>query len=282
MDALEDEVCEECQDAAMKTRWKLKPGQPIRIEDFDPADTRDLPGGKEEAEKRREKMCGQLEELQERMWAEHRRRLLIVLQGMDTSGKDGAIRLLMNAFNAASVRVASFKKPTEPELEHDFLWRIHPHVPGNGEIMIFNRSHYEDVLVVRVHDLVPRSVWRDRYRQINDFEQMLSESGTTILKFFLHISNDEQKKRLEARIADPKKRWKFQRGDVDERKVWDKYMKAYEDALNETTTKHAPWYVVPSDKKWYRNDVIGSVVLDTMKGFRMKYPDVDLTDVRID
>src|SRR6185436_1799017 len=159
----------------MKTRWKLEPGHSIRIKDFDPADTRDLPGGKEEAEKRRGKMCGQLEELQELMWAEGRRRLLIVLQGMDTSGKDGAIRLLMNAFNAASVRVASFKKPTEPELQHDFLWRIHPHVPGNGEIMIFNRSHYEDVLVVRVHDLVPRAVWRDRYRQINDFEQMLTE-----------------------------------------------------------------------------------------------------------
>lgn len=266
----------------MKTRWKLNPGQPIRINDFDPADTSDLPGGKEEAEKRREKMRGQLEDLQERMWAEHRRRLLIVLQGMDTSGKDGAIRLLMNAFNAASVRVASFGKPTAPELEHDFLWRIHPHVPGTGEIRIFNRSHYEDVLVVRVHDLVPRAVWRDRYRQINEFEQMLTESGTTILKFFLHISKDEQKERLEARVTDPKKRWKFQRGDIEERKLWDEYMKAYEEALEKTTTAHSPWYVVPSDKKWYRNDVIGSVVLETMKGFRMKYPDVDLSDVRVD
>jgi len=266
----------------MKTRWKLKPGKSIRIKDFDPADTRDLSGGKQEAEKRSEKMRLQLEELQEKMWAEHRRRLLIVLQGMDTSGKDGAIRAFMDAFNAASVRVASFGKPTAPELEHDFLWRIHPHVPGSGEIRIFNRSHYEDVLVVRVHDLVPRDVWGDRYRQINDFEQMLTESGTTILKFFLHISEDEQKRRLEARVADPKKRWKFQRGDIEERKLWDEYMKAYEDAINKTTTKHAPWYVVPSDKKWYRNDFITSVVLDTMKGWRMKYPDVDLSDVRID
>lgn len=258
----------------MKREWNLRK--------TDPGDTSDVPGGKKEAEKKHEAMRAQLEELQELMWAEHRRRLLIVLQGMDTSGKDGAIRFLMDGFDAAGVRVASFKKPTAPEIERDFLWRIHAQVPGDGEIVIFNRSHYEDVLIVRVHDLVPSAIWRKRYRQINDFERMLTESGTTVLKFFLHISRDEQKERLEARVADPKKRWKFNRGDLDERKLWDEYMKAGEEALEKTSTAHAPWHVVPSDRKWYRNYVIGSVVIRTLKGFGMKYPEVDLSDVTIE
>ena len=254
----------------------------VVLKKLDPGDTRELRGGKKEAEKKGERLRTQLEELQELMWAEHRRRLLIVLQGMDTSGKDGAIRFLMDGFNATGVRVASFKKPTTPELERDFLWRIHAQVPADGEIVIFNRSHYEDVLIVRVHDLVPAAIWRKRYRQINDFERMLAESGTTVLKFFLHISRDEQKERLEARVADPKKRWKFNRGDLAERKLWDDYMKAYEDVLEKTSTRHAPWHVVPSDKKWYRNHVVGSIVVETMKGFGMKYPDVDLSDVTIE
>jgi PPK2 family polyphosphate:nucleotide phosphotransferase len=266
----------------MKKWGKLEPGEKVRLRDIDPAATPDFRGSKAAAEQKREKMCATLDELQELMWADHSRRLLIVLQGMDTSGKDGAVRYLMNGFNAAGVRVASFKKPVQPELEHDYLWRIHQQVPGNGEIVVFNRSHYEDVLVVRVHDLVPEDVWRKRYQQINDFERMLTESGTTILKFFLHISKDEQKERLEERVADPQKHWKFNAGDLDERKLWDAYQKAYEDALEKTTTDHAPWYVVNANRKWYRNYVIGSVVIETMKKFGMKYPKVDLGKVVIE
>ena len=267
----------------MSKKWgRLEPGANVKLAGIDSSATPDFAGSKEDAEKKRGKTCSALAELQQRMWAEHRRRLLIVLQGMDTSGKDGTIRHLMDGFNAASVRVASFKKPTMPELEHDFLWRVHPQVPGDGEIVIFNRSHYEDVLVVRVHSLVPEVVWRKRYRQINDFERMLTESGTTILKFFLHISKEEQKERLEERVANPDKRGKFNAGDLAERKLWDDYQRAYEEALEKTTTAEAPWYVVPSDRKWYRNYVIGSVVIETMKKFGMKYPDVDVSGVVIE
>jgi PPK2 family polyphosphate:nucleotide phosphotransferase len=266
----------------MKKWGKLEPGEKVRLRDIDPDATPDFRGSKAAAEEKREKMRASLDELQELMWADHRQRLLIVLQGMDTSGKDGTIRYLMDGFNAASARVASFKKPTAPELEHDFLWRIHSQVPGNGEIVIFNRSHYEDVLVVRVHELVAEDVWKKRYEQINDFERMLTESGTTILKFFLHISKDEQKERLEERVADPQKRWKFNMGDLDERKLWDAYQKAYEDAIEKTTTDHAPWYIVRANRKWYRNYVIGSVVIETMKKFGMEYPVVELGNVVIE
>lgn len=266
----------------MKKWGKLEPGKKVRLRDIDPDATPDFRGSKAAAEEKREKMRATLDELQELMWADHRRRLLIVLQGMDTSGKDGVVRYLMDGFNASGVRVASFKKPTAPELEHDYLWRIHQQVPGNGEIVVFNRSHYEDVLVVRVHDLVPEDVWRKRYQQINDFERMLTESGTTILKFFLHISKEEQKERLEERVADPQKHWKFNMGDLDERKLWDEYQKAYEDALEKTTTDFAPWYIVPANRKWYRNYVIGSVVIDTMKKLGMEYPVVDLGKVVIE
>ena len=266
----------------MKKWGKLEPGEKVKLRDIDPDATPDFRGSKAAAEEKREKVRATLDELQELMWAEHRQRLLIVLQGMDTSGKDGTIRYLMDGFNAASARVASFKKPTQPELDHDFLWRIHKEVPGSGEIVIFNRSHYEDVLVVRCHNLVPEEVWKKRYQQINDFERMLSESGTTILKFFLHISKDEQKERLEERVADPQKRWKFNMGDLDERKLWDAYQKAYEDALEKTTTEHAPWYIVNANRKWYRNYVIGSVVIETMKKFGMSYPKVDLGKVVIE
>jgi PPK2 family polyphosphate:nucleotide phosphotransferase len=266
----------------MKKWGKLEPGEKVRLRDIDPDSTPDFRGSKAAAEEKREKMRASLDELQELMWADHRQRLLIVLQGMDTSGKDGTIRYLMDGFNAASARVASFKKPTMPELEHDFLWRIHSQVPGNGEIVIFNRSHYEDVLVVRVHELVAEEVWKKRYEQINDFERMLTESGTTILKFFLHISKDEQKERLEERVADPQKRWKFNMGDLDERKLWDAYQKAYEDAIEKTTTDHAPWYIVRANRKWYRNYVIGSVVIETMKKFGMEYPVVELGNVVIE
>ena len=219
------------------------------LDSFDPDDTSLVPGGKQEARERLEAILGRLAEGQELLYAGHERKLLIVLQGMDTSGKDGAIRHAMRGFNPQGVRVVSFKKPSEEELDHDFLWRVHAKVPARGETVVFNRSHYEDVLVVRVRDLVPKSVWKARYDQIVAFERILQETGTTIVKFFLHISRDEQRTRLQARVDDPKKCWKFQPGDLEERRFWKDYMVAYEDALSKTSTDWAPWYVVPANQK---------------------------------
>jgi PPK2 family polyphosphate:nucleotide phosphotransferase len=191
---------------------------------------------------------------------------------MDTSGKDGTIRHVFEGVNPQGVQVASFKIPTTDELDHDYLWRAHACVPAKGEIVIFNRSHYEDVLIVRVHNLVPTEVWKRRYKQIRDFEKMLVEEGTTIIKFFLHISSDEQKERLQARLEDPEKRWKFNSGDLLERKRWDEYMAAYEDAIRETSTDVAPWNIVPSNQNWYRNLVVAQTIVDTLKGLKMEYP----------
>jgi PPK2 family polyphosphate:nucleotide phosphotransferase len=175
--------------------------------------------------------------------------------------------------------VVSFKKPSAEELDHDYLWRVHCQVPGKGEVVVFNRSHYEDVLIVRVHNLVPRDTWRRRYGQINAFEQMLVEEGTMVLKFFLHISREEQRARLETRVADPTKRWKFQEGDLEERESWKEYQQAYEDALEKTSTELAPWYVVPANQKWYRNYVVGSIIADQLERLHLKYPEPDLSAV---
>ncbi|HKV10137.1 MAG TPA: polyphosphate kinase 2 family protein [Thermoanaerobaculia bacterium] len=264
-------------------RYRVEPGSQVDLAKIDPGSTKGFKGGKKEAEKVFPKLSARLEEMQELLWAEHRHKVLIVLQGMDTSGKDGTIRHVFEGVNPTGVRVASFKAPTPEELDHDFLWRVHPKVPGRGEMVIFNRSHYEDVLVVRVQNLAPEAVWRQRYDQINDFERLLAETGTTILKFFLHISKEEQKERLEARIDDPTKRWKFRKGDLLDRERWDDYTKAYEEALSRTSTKHAPWYVVPADKKWYRNLVIATILDETLKGLDMKAPEAteDLSGVVI-
>src|SRR5579872_1900124 len=216
-------------------KLKIRPESPVDLSKLDPADTSLASGKKDETNEESEKLSERLVDLQELLFAEHKHKLLVVLQGMDTSGKDGTVRHVMRGVSPQACRAVSFKQPTEPEVEHDFLWRIHAHVPGAGEIAIFNRSHYEDVLVVRVHDLVPEKIWRKRYDQINDFERMLSESGTTILKFFLHISRDEQRERLQARLDDQTKRWKFQHGDIEERKLWNHYTKAYEAALEKTS-----------------------------------------------
>jgi PPK2 family polyphosphate:nucleotide phosphotransferase len=253
-------------------RYLIKPGQKVDLDAFDPDDTSLLPGGKPEAKEQLPIIEARLATGQELLYASHERKLLIVLQGMDTSGKDGTIRHTMRGFNPQGVRVVSFKKPSDEELDHDFLWRVHAKVPARGETVVFNRSHYEDVLVVRVHDLVPTTAWKARYDQIVAFERMLWENGTTILKFFLHISRDEQRKRLQARVDDPKKCWKFQPGDLEERKFWKEYMKAYEDALSKTSTDCAPWYVVPADQKWYRNVVVGSIVAETLEELKLKYP----------
>jgi PPK2 family polyphosphate:nucleotide phosphotransferase len=192
---------------------------------------------------------------------------------MDTGGKDGAIRHVFDRVNPQGVRVANFKTPTDLELDHDFLWRIHKQVPAKGELVIFNRSHYEDVLIVRVHELVPAEIWRKRFDQINDFERMLVENGTTIRKFYLHIDQEEQRERLQARLDDPNKHWKFRKGDLEERKFWPKYMDAYEDVLNKTSTDSASWYIIPANKKWYRNLVISRILVETLEGLNMKFPE---------
>jgi PPK2 family polyphosphate:nucleotide phosphotransferase len=213
--------------------------------------------------------------LQERIWAAKQQAILIVLQGIDTAGKDGAIKHAMSGFHPLGCRVWSFGVPTIPELAHDYLWRIHQVVPGNGEIAIFNRSHYESVLVERVHQLVPEATWSRRYDQINAFEAMLADEGTTILKFFLHIDRDEQLARLKARLEDPTKRWKFNVGDLGERKLWDAYMTAYEDALSRCSAQQAPWYVIPANHKWFRDLAIGEILADTLEALHPAYPTRD-------
>jgi len=250
----------------------VKPGEKVDLSKIDPNDTGDFKGGKEKGLQEVEKLNAKLEELQELLFAEGKRKILIVLQALDTGGKDGVIRRVFDGVNPQGVRVAAFKVPTEEELAHDYLWRVHKVVPGKGEIVIFNRSHYEDVLVVRVHNIVPKEIWKQRYEQINAFERHLAETGTTILKFYLHIDQDEQKERLQARLDDPAKQWKFRLGDLEERKLWPDYMKAYEDALGKTSTEHAPWYIVPANRKWYRDLVISTVLVDTLKKLDMKYP----------
>jgi PPK2 family polyphosphate:nucleotide phosphotransferase len=217
-----------------------------------------------------------LGELQQRLYGEAKRALLIVLQGMDTSGKDGTIRHVFGGVNPQGCSVASFKAPTPIELAHDYLWRVHAATPARGMITIFNRSHYESVLVERVLKLVPKKVWSRRYDHINQFERLLSDEGTTILKFFLHISKKEQKKRLQDRLDDPSKHWKFDVRDLDMRKRWDQYAAAYEDALSRCSTDYAPWYMIPADHKWYRNWAISDVIVRTLEKMKPRYPEVKL------
>jgi PPK2 family polyphosphate:nucleotide phosphotransferase len=243
----------------------------IRLEDFDPAYT-GKDDDKDDAKAETEKNIARLAELQEVMYAEGKHALLIILQAMDAAGKDGTIEHVMSGVNPQGCHVTSFKAPTPEELSHDFLWRIHQHAPPRGYIGIFNRSHYEDVLVVRVHNLVPEKVWRDRYAHINNFEKLLADNGVTILKFFLHISKDEQKERLQKRLEDKSKNWKFNPGDLKERDRWNDYMAAYEDAINKCNTPWAPWHIVPANKKWYRNLVISERLVATLESLDMKYP----------
>ncbi len=254
-------------------RYRVKLGSRLNLSRLDASDMSAFKEGKSETQEAFDKLNDRLEAHQEMLWAQGRHKLLVVLQGMDTSGKDGTIRHVFDGVNPLGVRVASFKAPTTEELAHDFLWRVHPLVPGKGEMVIFNRSHYEDVLAARVRGLVPEETWKPRYDQINDFERLLAESGTTILKFYLHIDADEQKERLQARLDDPTKRWKFRTGDLEDRSLWKKYMKAYEDALSRTSTEWAPWYVVPSNRKWYRNLIVATVIVEALEQLGMKYPE---------
>jgi PPK2 family polyphosphate:nucleotide phosphotransferase len=265
-------------------KYRVAPGTKVNLSNWEPDDTAAAPGDKHETKKILLDRNQELETLQEMFYAQHQHKLLIVLQGMDTSGKDGTIRHVFEGVNPQGVRVASFKVPTPEELDHDYLWRVHKQVPGKGMITIFNRSHYEDVLVVRVHNLVPKKVWAKRYEQINAFEQMLAEEGTTVLKFFLNISFEEQKDRLQARLDDPNKHWKFNLGDLNERKRWPAYIQAYEDVLSKTSTKWAPWYIIPANRTWYRNYTIAKIIIATLKDLKLAYPTVeeDLDNVKID
>lgn len=255
----------------MTQRFLVPPNTPVTLSDYDPG----YAGGyksKGETKAELKRNGKRLQELQEVLWAEGKHSLLIVLQAMDAGGKDGTIKHVMRGVNPQGCQVISFKVPTKEELDHDYLWRVHKQTPRKGEIVIFNRSHYEDVLVVRVHNLVPEEVWRKRYSQINDFERLLSEEGTTILKFFLHIDKIEQKSRLQARLDDPQKRWKFSLGDLEERKLWPDYTIAYEEAISRTSTEWAPWYIVPSNRKWYRNLTIAKIIIGTLKNLDMQFP----------
>lgn len=254
-------------------RFRVENGQTFRLPKFDPDEKNSLGFDKDKAVERLARLNVRLDELQELLYAEGKHKLLIVLQGMDTAGKDGTIRDVFAGVNPQGVKVKSFKAPTAEELSHDYLWRIHQNTPEKGEMVIFNRSHYEDVLAVRVHNFVPRKIWEKRYEHLNNFEKMLSDEGVTILKFFLHISKEEQKKRLQERLDDPAKHWKFRITDLNERKLWDEYQKVYEEMIKKTGTPHAPWYVVPSDHKWVRNIVVASAIVDALEDLKMKFPD---------
>lgn len=268
--------------------YQIEPRSHVRLSDHDPDDTgnyQKTDEGKAGAKKETERRVTKLTRLQERLYANGNRSLLIVLQGMDTSGKDGTIRNVMSGVNPQGCKVVSFKSPSHDELARDFLWRVHREVPPKGFIGIFNRSHYEDVLITRVHGWVSDGVAQRRFDQIRAFEEMLVENGTAIVKFFLHISKKEQKKRLEERINDPEKRWKWNSGDLEERRLWEKYMRAFEDVISATSTKQAPWYIVPANRKWFRNLVVADRVLNALEAMKLRQPPppagVDFTKLRI-
>jgi len=262
-------------------RWRVHPGAQVQLNRRDPASTAGAPGDHARTEQATLPLHTELFALQDRLWAEARRSLLVVLQGLDASGKDGTVKHVFQGVNPQGTTVTSFKEPTPEEKAHDFLWRVHKRTPPAGVIAVFNRSHYEDVLVVRVHDLVPESVWRARYDHINAFEQNLADAGTTIVKFFLHVSFEEQGRRLQSRLDQPDKRWKARASDFAERKHWDAYRSAYHDVLERTSTDVAPWFVIPADHKWYRNWVVSQVLLHTLETMDPRYPDpppLDLPD----
>jgi len=263
------------KEAPNMKEYRVKPDSQLNLDTCDPDDTgeyKKTDQGKEKAKAVTGQLIGRLEELQERLYANGDHAVLIVLQGMDTSGKDGTIKSVMSGVNPQGCKVVSFKAPSSEELDHDFLWRVHQKAPSHGQIGIFNRSHYEDVLITRVHRWVSDKVVKQRFNQITEFEELLHESGTAILKFFLHISKDEQKERLEERIRDPEKRWKFNEGDLEERKLWKKYMEAFENVLAATSTDHAPWYIVPANRKWYRNLVVADRVVSALEDMKLKTP----------
>lgn len=252
--------------------WLVPPGSRFRLADVDPGSTPDAPGDRKATDKATAALRLRLRELQDRLFAEGSRSVLLVLQAMDGGGKDGTVKSVFAGVHPTAVDVHSFNVPTKEELAHDFLWRIHQRMPQRGRVGIFNRSHYEDVLAVRVRNIAPPSVWKPRFGIINEFEHAMSLSGTTFVKVMLHISKEEQRLRLQSRIDRPEKRWKFHMGDLEDRKLWDQYQAAYEDTLRRTSTATAPWFVVPADKKWYRDFAVLSIMVDVLEGMRPRYP----------
>ncbi len=248
----------------------VKPGTRVDLTKIDPRDDSLFPVGKSHGKQLLKDLVLEIGELQELLYAEGKHKFLVVLQAMDTGGKDGTIRDVFTEMDPQGVRVASFKKPTENELARDYLWRIHAQVPRKGECVIFNRSHYEDILAVRVRGLAPESVWSRRHEHLVHFEKMLADEGTTIVKIFLHISSEEQKERLKARLENPEKLWKFNPGDLDDRALWPKFMEAYGEVLSRTSSEHAPWFIVPADRKWYRNLVVAQIIIGAMRAMKMQ------------
>lgn len=263
--------------------FRIEPGEEVDLTTHDPGSTHDFDGSKTDGKRALPGLTKRLADLQTKLWAESAQSLLVILQATDTGGKDGTIRHVFKGVNPQGVDVHGFGVPTEEELAHDYLWRVHHHTPANGRIAIFNRSHYEDVLVVRVRGLVPVERWSKRYDHIRSFERMLADEGTTIVKLFLNISKDEQRKRLRARLDEPDKNWKFRIGDLDDRRLWDEYRAAYEAVLSRTSTEYAPWYVVPADRKWYRNLAVSTILIKTLEHMNPHFPDAhtNLDDVVI-
>lgn len=259
----------------------VQPGTKVKLSDFDPSETFGYSQDKK-TQAKQAKILARLDDLQYLFYAVKERALLIVLQGMDTAGKDGTVRHVMSGMSPQGCQVTSFKSPTPDELAHDFLWRIHKAVPEKGMLGIFNRSHYEDVLVVRVHKLVPKKVWKPRYEEINGFEKLLEENNVHIVKFFLHISKNEQKKRLQERLTDPAKTWKISAADFAERKYWDDYVSAYEDVLSRCSTERAPWFVIPANHKWFRNFAVSKILVETFENFDMQLPQPSVDVTKLD
>jgi PPK2 family polyphosphate:nucleotide phosphotransferase len=264
-----------------RKEFRVDPGDKLRMKKLDPA-YKGKHTSEAEAKQDTENYRQKLGRQQAVLYAEHKQSILVVLQALDAGGKDGTVNHVFSALNPQGVRVAAFKQPSPVELAHDFLWRVHPHAPACGEIAIFNRSHYEDVLVTRVHKLIDKATWTERYQRIRDFEALLVENGTTILKFFLHISKEEQLQRFAQRLDDPARNWKISESDYSERALWDDYIEAFEDAIRATSTREAPWYVIPSNHKWFRNLAVSQIMADTMAdlGLAFPAPSVNLADIR--
>lgn len=256
----------------MLTHWRVGPHTSVNLSKFDPRDTHHGPGNREETEAATEPLHAKLLDLQERLWAEHRQSLLVVLQGMDAAGKDGTVTHVFRGVNPLGTRAFAFKVPNSTEAEHDFLWRVHAEVPSAGQIGIFNRSHYEDVLVTYVHKLISKDERARRFEHINDFERLITDAGVTVVKIFLHISKDEQRKRLQERLDTPSKRWKMNLADLKERALWDDYQQAFESVLQHTSTDVAPWQIIPADHKWYRNYVVSTILIDVLDHMNPQHP----------
>ena len=264
-----------------RKEFRADPDAKVKLNKLDPA-YKGKHASEAEAKQETENYCQKLARQQSLLYAEHKHSILVVLQALDAGGKDGTVNHVFSALNPQGARVAGFKQPTAVELAHDFLWRVHPHAPGHGEIAIFNRSHYEDVLVTRVHKLIDKATWTARYKRIRDFEALLAENGTTILKFFLHISKEEQLARFAQRLDDPARNWKISETDYSERALWDDYIEAFADAIHATSTREAPWYVIPSNHKWFRNLAVSQIMADTMADLSLAFPapSVNLADIR--